>query len=195
VSISFDVTVIVSTFGSHAWAEQGVLTARMHKGRHHHHVGHGQSLGAVRNQAVHDFDPQGFICFLDAGDWLWDGYMDEMWFHRTKTNDLLTPKLKLGLRPPQKLWNQRDIMVMNPCPIGTLIHRDVFDRVGGFWDEPAYEDWSLFRRAVLTGSEVVGTGAIYHAPSSPDGRNSTVPDPAGLCASIIKSHDEWMATR
>lgn len=191
-----DVTVIVATFGSHHWRLKGDETARHHGAMHYHHTGFGMSLGAVRNRAVEMSGATGWICFIDADDWLEPGYLDAMGLFTTWTDMLLAPKLRLGLGKPQKLWLHRDIMETNPCCIGTLIHRDVFDDIGGFWDEPAWEDWSLFRRAVLAGATICGVDdATYCAWSSPDGRNSTIENPTRLHRQIKASHKEWMKTR
>lgn len=190
-----DVTVIVTTFGTREWNEKGNATALEHDGFHYHHHDPDRPLGRHRNDAVLLCGAKEWLCFLDAGDDLEPGYMEAMQRHSGHTNDLLVPMLRLGDGFAHDLTRTRRIIKLNPCPIGTLIHRTVFDRVGGFWDEPAWEDWSLFRRAVLTGSELRATDAVYHAPLSPDGRNSTIKDPTGLYNSILKSHTEWMKTR
>lgn len=187
-----DLEIIVTTWGSDEWHERGRVTAKYNSAWHFHGWDPSQSAGAIRNQAVEDVDPQEWICFLDADDELGDGYYEAMAAAVTHDRQLLTPSLALGDRPPE-CYGSRDIINgLNPCPIGTLIHRSMFDAVGGFWDEPAWEDWSLFRRAVLIGAEIVFVhDAIYHAADNPQGRNSTVRNPQALRRQILDSHERW----
>jgi len=191
-----DVEIIVTTWGSDEWSERGRVTAKYHSAWHLHEADPAASAGAARNHAVRDVDPQGWICFLDADDELDGDYLDAMKAAVNHDQQLLTPALALGDRAPE-CYTQRDIVHgMNPCPIGTLIHRSMFDAVGGFWDEPAWEDWSLFRRAVLAGAEIKFVpDAIYNAAFDPNGRNSTIPHPHQLRLQIIGSHDRWLRQR
>lgn len=190
-----DVTVIVTTWGSDLWANAGVANALRHGARFHHIDSSTVSAGEARNHAVEIIDPKGWICFLDADDRLDTGYLDAMAAAVRHDRQLLTPALALGDRPAE-CYGSRDIINgLNPCPIGTLIHRDLFDEVGGFWDEPAWEDWSLFRRAVLQGAEIKFVhDAIYRAADNPTGRNSTVANPRRLRRQILDSHREWMSS-
>ena len=189
-----DVTVIVTTWGNERWADMGTATARLNGARFHHIYNDKISAGEARNHAVEIIDPQGWICFLDADDRLGDGYLDAMAAAVCHERQLLTPSLALGDRPAE-CYGSRDIIHgLNPCPIGTLIHRSMFDEAGGFWNEPAWEDWSLFRRAVLLGAEIVFVhDAIYHAADNPNGRNSTIANPRRLRRDILDSHRKWLA--
>lgn len=192
-----EVTTIVTTWGSQSWAKLGEATAVLHQA-HFYHLGSDRfSAGEVRNRAVDNFDPKGWICFLDADDELAPGYFDTM--PDVPVADLIVPALQIirgGIAERPKLLNRRNIMKSNPCPIGTVIHRSTFDAVGRFWDERAWEDWSLFRRVVLAGGRLhFHEPAIYRAHLSPTGRNSTVADPSGLHADIIASHERWLTDR
>lgn len=191
-----DVEIIVTTWGNSKWCERGRVAAKYNSGWHYHEDEPGVPAGRARNRAVADIDPQGWICFLDADDELSGDYLDAMEARQSHDRQLLTPALALGDRPAE-CYGSRDIINgLNPCPIGTLIHRSVFDEVGGFWDEPAWEDWSLFRRAVLAGAEIVFVhDAVYHATHNPRGRNSTVRNPQALRRSIISTHERWIRDR
>lgn len=208
-----EVTAIVVTFGSLAWAQSGLraTAATMVNNPDHliHHLhAEADNIADARNMAVEERDPQGWICFVDGDDELEPGYLNAM----TAAPDgeylwpgLLTPSLRIVSERdrrrrrepnPVDLTKSRDISTMNPCPIGTLIHRRMFDEVGGFWDERAWEDWSLFRRAWLLGATIVPVpDAVYRANISPTGRNSTVRNPKQLRDEIISSHDVWLAAR
>lgn len=66
----------------------------------------------------------------------------------------------------------RSMIEINRAVIGTLVPRDLFLDVGGFGDEPIYEDWSLWLRCVREGAELVHVpGAVYRAWTRPRGRN------------------------
>ena len=150
-----DATVIVATFGDPKWValakdravpsaeSQGVPVIQYH----------GDTLAQARNFAASQADTE-WLCFLDADDELAPGYFRAMerssadW--RAPSVSWVTDGVASG---PQSLAG-RNIRVMNPCVIGTLIRKDMFDNVGGFWEERAYEDWSLFRRAWLRGARV-----------------------------------------
>jgi glycosyltransferase involved in cell wall biosynthesis len=189
-----DVTVIVTTWGTD-WAKRGFDTAEANDAAWYH-LDDAISAGAARNAAVVALDPQEWICFLDADDSLGDGYLDAMSAAYQHDRQLLTPALALGARPAE-CYGGRDIVDgINPCPIGTLIHRELFDDVGGFWDERAWEDWSLFRRCVLIGADIRFVhDAVYHATHDHRGRNSTVTNPRELRTEILASHAGWLRGR
>jgi hypothetical protein len=192
------IDVIVTTWGTDAWRDLGVHTAFRNGGHFHHLDSHTVSAGEARNHAVATIDPQEWICFLDADDDLGEHYLERMgrkishWgFDR---NLLLAPALALGPDEPRCLDDRDIIDGWNPCPIGTLVHRSMFDAVGGFWDEEAWEDWSFFRRCVLVGAEIrFVADAVYRASFSRNGRNSTILNPLRLRRAILKSHDDWLA--
>lgn len=192
-----EVDVIVTTFGEMKWnwlGEEAADAANDQAPAHHFHAVECGSLGDARNQAVDHIDPKGWICFLDADDELEPGYIDAM----AEANErfrhdehLLVPALRLGDGPVMSL-SERNMMEMNPCPIGTLIHRGTFDRAGRFWNERAWEDWSLFRRAFIQGASLAFVPkAVYHARSTASGRNSTIEDSNVLYQEILRSHRRW----
>lgn len=192
-----DIDIIITTHGEQRWAQLAydvaAQSACQQAVTHLFHADECVSLGDARNQAVDNVDPQGYICFLDADDELQPGYMTAMKkaIAENPGDRLFVPALKLG-HSPARCLTERNIDVMNPCPIGTLIHRDMFERVGGFWDEPAWEDWSLFRRAWSIGANLVFVpDAVYRANSTRSGRNAAVRQPKLLLQQIRDSHAEW----
>ena len=193
-----EVTVIITTWGTSDWEEAGrrcqfETTLTCDARVFHLHRDEPDSAGAHRNAAVDEIDPPDWICFLDADDRLASGYIEAMFAEPHRTNQLLTPALALGDRKPHILEGRDIIKGNNPCPIGTLIHREAFELAGRFWDERAWEDWSLFRRAVLVGAEIVFVPeAIYIATYDRRGRNSTVVNPQRLRRQIVRSHLEWI---
>lgn len=194
-----DVTVIVTSYGDEKWRklakQRAVPSAADQALAAHLHLPEVDSLGDARNKAVEVTDPKGWICFLDADDELEDGYIEAMEAAVDSESCLYAPALRTVVdhNPGEPcLFVHRDMMKSNPCPIGTLIHRDLFDQVGGFWNEPAYEDWSLFRRAFIVGDELQFVpDAVYRAHVDSKGRNSTVRNPKQMVRRIIASHDVW----
>jgi glycosyltransferase involved in cell wall biosynthesis len=193
------IDVIVTTWGSDEWKARGIATALRNAGHFHHIDNTTISAGAARNHAVEMIDPQDWICFLDADDHLGMFYKQRMWDRIERHNDpmaLFAPALQLGHRDARCLDDRDIINGHNPCPIGTLIHRSIFDLIGGFGDEPAWEDFAMFQRAVLIGAEIQFVpGAIYIAADNPRGRNSTVRNPKWLRRQIQADNQRWLKGR
>jgi len=187
-----DVSIIVATYGSDRYLLSGNDTAEFadSHGVPMVRVHGGNTLAESRNAAA-DLARTEWLCFLDAGDTLAPGYFDAM---ERATGDLRAPRLQFydnGTTTEPFNLPSRNIDVGNPCPIGTLIRHSMFEDVGGFWEEPAYEDWSLFRRAWLLGAKIEHVNAIYTAVLDPHGRNSTVENPRRLIKDIRRSHKLW----
>jgi glycosyltransferase involved in cell wall biosynthesis len=189
-----DATVIIATYGDPKWitvaqeraipSTQGQCVSVLHY--------HGESLHQARNFAASQVDTE-WLCFLDADDELAPGYFEAM---DKATGDLRAPAVSWvenGVATEPRCLTERNIKNWNPCVVGTLIRKSMFERVEGFWDERAYEDWSLFRRAWLLKAKIEHVpDAIYIAHVRPESRNSTVIDAATLCQEIRISHREWM---
>lgn len=197
-----NVQVLICTYGDWSWkrlAKERAFPSAEGQGANVTAVHGGRTLAESRNFAVEVVDPQEWICFLDADDQLMLGYFDVMADMDPQPNHLLAPCIQYmfnGEAQPVLDLSDRDIAVVNPCCIGTLIHRSKFDDAGGFWEERGYEDWSMFRRAWLTGAQVrFAKRAVYRAHFDPYGRNTTIVDPEGCCADIVASHSVWYANR
>jgi glycosyltransferase involved in cell wall biosynthesis len=200
--VDVDVTILIATHGDGQWRDRGDACWRHHDQLGVPVVWHHEpdaTVATVRNLCVDIADDagvgQGWLCFVDADDFLEPGYLDAMAAADSNDADvLLAPAVRYGPGSDPIVFRDRHIRSMNPCVIGTLIHRDTFDLVGRFWQERAWEDWSLFRRAWLAGARIVHVpDAVYRANSTPDGRNSRVRHPDQLHAEIIHSHDRWLA--
>ena len=190
-----EVDIIVTTWGSDEWRVRGSATAETNSAQHHH-FDQVRSAGAHRNAAVDEVDPHGWIIFLDADDQLGAGYVDAMLKVAGRTNVLHAPALQLGDAPARVLDDRDIIHGSNPCPIGTMIHRIAFEMAGRFWDEPAWEDFAMFQRAVLAGAEITFVSdAVYRAANNPRGRNSTVRNPRWLRRQIQADNQRWLESR
>lgn len=195
-----DVAVIVSTFGEPRWAELAQRRAKVSAEAEHPAdlvVFHGgTSIAEARNTAA-TMTTAAWLCFLDADDELEPGYLAAM-AARQITRGLLAPAIREvvdGIPGPARTLDddRRDIdRGWNPCVVGTLIRREIFERAGGFWPERAWEDWSLFRRAWLLGEEIRHVpDAVYRIHVNPAGRNNTVDRPQHLHREILRSHAVW----
>lgn len=189
-----DATIIVATHGDPKWvtlAQEVAIPSTVGQGVSVLHY-HGESLHQARNYAASQADTE-WLCFLDADDELAPGYFEAM---DRATGDLRAPAVSWvenGVATEPRCLTERNIKQWNPCVIGTLIRKSMFDRVGGFWGERAYEDWSLFRRAWLLKAKIEHVpDALYIVHVSPDSRNNTVEDAADLCDEIRLSHRFWM---
>ncbi len=185
-----DVTVIVGTYGDDHWRDLGAATAAAHEAIHVH----GDTLAGARNTGAQAATTE-WLVFLDADDSLSPGYCDAI---LAADGDLRAPALHL-IYPDKVVVPDlagRDMNRMNACPIGTGIRRQLLLECGGFWEEPAFEDYSLFRRAWLIGAVISHVpDAVYQAHVRAGSRNNSVDDPAALVKSIKASHAMWLDDR
>jgi len=192
-----DVTICVGTYGHRKWVDLAHDRAIPSAIRQDVPVifRHEDTLADARNSAIRAARTD-WVIVLDADDELGEGYVQAL---GQAHGDLRAPALVEIL--PDGLERQvdlttRDMDSMNPCCIGTAIRREMALDVGGFWPEPAWEDFSLFRRAWLIGATIEHVpGAVYRASVRPGSRNRVVRDPDALMASIKRSHEDWMKER
>jgi len=199
-----DVAVIVATFGELRWAElaqrRAKASAELEEPADLVVFHGGSSIAEARNTAAGMTDAP-WLCFLDADDELERGYLRAM-AARQLDRGLLAPAIREvvdGIPGPARTLDdgRRDIdRGWNPCVVGTLIRREIFELAGGFWPERAWEDWSLFRRAWLLGEQVHHVpDAVYRVHVNPAGRNATVLRPRQLHREILRSHALWKRSR
>ena len=122
-----------------------------------------------------------WILFLDADDEFAPGYVGAMRRALEQHRDdgtrmvLFTPAVqhvRKG-RPGSPSFMDRGISLRddNWLVIGTMIHRDLFNQVGGFDDYPhGFEDWALWSKCYRIGAQIVRVpDAVYryfHNPQS-----------------------------
>lgn len=192
-----DVTIAVATFGATRWqrlAETRAIPSAQAQGRPVISV-HGRTLADARNAAANTATTE-WLIYLDADDELAPGYADAL---MAAGGGLRAPAVSFvtdhQATDPVTLAH-RDMDRINCCVIGTAVRREQLLDVGGWWDEPAYEDWSLFRRCWLDGATITHTpAAVYRAWITPGSRNQTVRDGGRLITRIRASHDRWAAAR
>jgi len=194
-----ELTIVVATFGETKWIDlaaaraipsalaQGVPVVSIHGGT---------SIADARNAALEMVETE-WMVHLDADDELEPGYVDAL--RAAPPGDLLAPSIRLivdGIPGEVRSLAARDMDHLNPCVIGTAVRRSAIEAAGGWLDEPAWEDWSLFRRIWYVGGMIAeAPDAVYRIHVEPNGRNSTVTDPVTLQRQIRRDHRRRLGPR
>lgn len=175
------VSILICSFGEDHWRRLAVdraLPSAQGQGAHEVRAWHSPNatLAETRNTAARVATGD-VLCFLDADDELEPGYLDAMRETRAQrdTDALLIPWVRYiyGLRvdPPVLPGLGLPLIEINRAVIGTLVPRDLFLDVGGFGDEPIYEDWDLWLRCSREVELVDVPKAIYRVHNDFGGRN------------------------
>lgn len=206
---SASIAIVVATFGSPEWAETAERIALPSIAAQISQpdevcVTHGESLHEARNAGAQDATAE-WLCFLDADDRLDPHYLRAMlsqmiderhWRDTPRPNVLLWPAVAERNRPPLIPTPRPTVWQGNWMVVGTLIRRGLFLECEGFWAEPAWEDWSLWIRAVELGAVPVhAEGAVYLAGTTPHGRNANVRNPYALGREIRNRNRHWLLER
>ena len=190
-----DATIVVGTFGSKQWNNMGAKTANrlantfgdvpvIHK--------HADGLAAARNGAISEAGSE-WICIVDADDNLHPNYFKHM-SKFADSFDLLAPDIRwvyVGTRRKTRVTHMGNVNILNqnPCCIGTVFRKSVWEEVGGFKNLPVLEDWEFFRRCYKNGARlkcVRGAEYIYNLKN--DGRNSDVQKRRVIANKIRKNY-------
>lgn len=161
--------------------------------RHHSIIG---SIAKARNDAAQRSSGE-WLCFLDCDDELEPGYissMEDMISKLGAPNHLLYPAVRY-IRPDQSpptspiMLEKKPITKGNYMVIGTIIHRNIFMKLGGFHELEAYEDWDLWMRAIIYDAciPVPVPSSIYRIHFNPNGRNM-ISDPQRIVAQILSKN-------
>lgn len=172
-----DVTICIGTFGDEKWIdlakERAIPSAEAQTVKvnviHNHHS---SSLSVARTHAAAKASSE-YLIFLDADDELDPHYVEEM---LKGTADLRQPAT-LGIVNGVEddfpvVIATKPLLRANYLVIGTMCRRDMFFRVGGFFDLPVLEDWDLWIRMYLDGATIEAIpDAIYRVHVNPNSRN------------------------
>lgn len=172
-----DVTIIVATHGDEAFSQQAsdrAIPSAIAQTVHAPVIAaHGAgTLAEARNHAA-GLAASTWLVFLDGDDELAPDYIEHL---ARADGDLRAPAVSYvhqGRPDPPVTFADRDIAHLNPCVIGTAVRRELFLDVGGFHEEPVYEDWALWLRCVNAGATIEHVpAAVYYAHVNPGGRNN-----------------------
>lgn len=171
-------SILIASYGEERWREvalERAVPSAERQGAHEVIVVHlpNGDVAAARNEAAAQATGE-WLCFLDADDELAYGYLVQMaraerLNRRASERCLYTPAVSYiqnGRRRAARIHPQVDLLSGNWLVIGTLVHRSLFEEVGGFrlWPH-GLEDWDLWARIWLRGDiEIVKVPrAIYVA--------------------------------
>lgn len=172
--------IIIATWGAPEWATlaltRAVPSARAQAPQEliTIHASNGQPAD-VRNAGAKAARAD-WLCFLDADDELAAGFIEAMEPYLKHTM-LLAPYAQYvdpqGVRAPAAIPNAGNWPYMNDAVTGTLVPRDLFERVGGwrqeFWPWP---DWELWLRCMAQGVQKVHIpDAVYIVHDTPASAN------------------------
>lgn len=185
--MSVTVSILICTYGEHRWrnlALQRALPSTHRQGadevKNLHLIegpaGIPPTLAAVRNMAA-KLATGSHLCFLDADDELAPGYIAAMREEAAqRPSALLYPAVQYvtaeGEQEPVMLGAGRPLIDLNRAVIGTLVPRAIFESVGGFGEEPIYEDWSLWLRCSQYAPLIGVPAAVYRAHARLESRNA-----------------------
>lgn len=139
---------------------------------------HGATLAGARNAGAARAEGDHLV-FLDADDALNTYYIASMLAAAKGKNgpavyQPMTIGIKDGVKDDYPLFiPSANIMERNYLPIGTMVSKELFTKVGGFLDWPVLEDWCLWLRILIEGAEVrQAPGAIYEVTVRDGSRNT-----------------------
>jgi glycosyltransferase involved in cell wall biosynthesis len=172
------VRIIIATYGDESWAEMAVERAAPStegQGAHEVFVGHDPlgTIASARNEIAKQAEGD-WLLFLDADDEIAPGFLVAMKraLQQERRVDgtplLLTPAvsyIKNGKRRSSMFHPECSLETGNWLIIGTLVERDLFQRVGGFEEYPhGLEDWQFWAKCVKAGARIAKVPrAVYRA--------------------------------
>lgn len=185
-----DFTVCVATFGDESWAELAQRAAQSAESQAHVITYHGgESVAQARNACLDKVQTE-FVIFLDADDVLEQGYVITM---QQGSADIRAPFVRIirqgrGMyRAPGLPWvvycmNTRRhygqdcvgdcLQYGNWIVVGAGARTELLRSVGGWGEEPIYEDWALWLRCWHAGASFESVPeAVYRQHISLDSRN------------------------
>jgi glycosyltransferase involved in cell wall biosynthesis len=186
LTMTLDVSVVIATYGGQQWrtlAHQraGPSAQALNVPVIYVHAG---ALAQARNAGLAEVRTERVV-FVDADDELEPGYLDAM---ATGTADVRGPAVRYvqGVkaadpRVPDVPGHDHGgcggpcLLAGNWLVVGALVSTELLHRVGGWGNEPIYEDWAIWLRCYKAGAsfEAIPT-AIYRAHVRTGSRNRSL---------------------
>ena len=143
-----------------------------------------------------------WLLFLDADDEFAPGFVGAMRRALEQSTDgtqsLFTPavqQIRKGRPGKPFFFPECDFTTGNWVVIGTMISRELHDRIGGFREHPhGLEDWNYFARATRAGAKVTKVpDAVYRAHVNPKSKHHALARdrPAYAVAYEAARKDAW----
>lgn len=181
-----NVSIIIGTYGEDSWerlAHERALPSAQVQDAFETLIGHDPegTVASCRNDLAAEARGD-WLCFLDADDELAPGYLQAMRrvFEKERRGDgpplLLTPAVsyvRKNYRRPPMFHQEVSLEFGNWLVVGTLLEKDLFERVGGFPDYPhGFEDWALFAKCWKEGADIKKVPrAVYIAHINPKSKH------------------------
>lgn len=199
--MTFDCAVIIATFGDSKWTE--LAHERAIASVHRQTMTpakciytHGHNLADSRNEAAASCDNK-WLIFLDADDELAPDYVEQMERKTRMEPDasILVPMVQYvhpNREEEPRMLGPYKLRDMNYIVIGAAVRHDLFDAAGGFWNERAWEDWSLWLRCEHLGAALASAPrAVYRAFVKDGESRNRVARHQQLRKEILTSFDQW----
>jgi hypothetical protein len=167
--------IVIGTFGSDPiWkkladnAEQSVLAQTVNPDAFVKI--HGETLAQARNEGVAKLGTTDAL-ILDADDLLTPDYVEKMGQAKGTLRYPMVGKIYPDGSRELVKYMPCDLLEQNYITIGSMFRVADFLAVGGFGEEPIFEDWSLWLRLWKYGADIQPSQAIYVQNVRPEGRN------------------------
>lgn len=119
------------------------------------------------------------VLFLDADDKLAPDFLEQCGRVIAKSDIVYPNMLYFGdleinqlKEAPKNITPEYIIGRKLEIPVTSLMHRDVFESVGGFKDLPVYEDWDFWIKAMRNGYTFTKANTLLWYRQSNDSRNN-----------------------
>ena len=181
--VLMSITVVIGTYGDDIWREYAKRAIASAKSQAPVIHVHGDNLADARNKGLAKVETE-HVVHLDADDTLLPGYVNAM---LRGTADVRVPMVRNMRNNYRKPYSPNVYGHSHSCEptcllegnyivVGAAVRTELVREVGGWWDEPLYEDWSLFLRCQQAGATFEHvTDAVYGFHSRPDSRNHSGP--------------------